>query len=192
MKFHIHGKQLDLGETLQTHAESRLTEMITKYSARPVEAVVTMSRDRHEFLCDATVHLSTGLRCQAKAHSSDVYECFENMLVRMETQLRRYKRRLKNHHANRSSPIKSSDASTYVLSSTLGDDSSDEPETLQPIIIAEVPTAVSSFSVGEAVMQMELSNANLLVFRNDAHGGVNVVYRRDDGNIGWIDPHSAE
>lgn len=188
MKIQIHGKQLDVGDALRSHVESRMTETISKYSARPTDATVTFSRDRHEFLCDAIVHLSTGLSCQAKAHSADVYQSYESTLEKMETQLRRYKRRLKNHHSSRKSPINSIGAATYVLSGASHDDGSDEPDSLQPIIVAETQTPVASFSVGEAVMQMELSHANLLVFRNDAHGGVNVVYRRDDGNIGWIDP----
>lgn len=190
MKIQVHGKQLDVGDALRAHVGTQLNEMVTKYSARPVEAVVTFSRDRHEFLCDATVHLSTGLTTQARSHANDVYESFDGTLDRMETQLRRYKRRLKNHHNSRMSPIKSISASTYVISSDqkAGDD---EPETLQPVIIAEAAASVSSLSVGEAVMQMELSHANMLVFRNDAHGRVNVVYRRDDGNIGWIDPKDA-
>ncbi len=191
MKIQVHGKQMETGDALRSHVGSQLSEMVNKYSARPVEAVVTFSRDRHEFLCDATVHLSTGLTTQAKARANDIYESFDGTLDRMETQLRRYKRRLKNHHSSRHTPIESGSASSYVI--TAGPTGQqDEPDTLQPVIIAETETKVSFLSVGEAVMQMELSHANMLVFRNVAHGRVNVVYRRDDGNIGWLDPKEAK
>jgi hypothetical protein len=106
----------------------------------------------------------------------------------MEKQLRRYKRRLKDHHKVRSQPVELFGASSYILAGS--DDASEaEPETLQPIIVAEMETKIPSLSVGEAVMQMELAGAPVLVFRNEGHDGVNVVYRRDDGNIGWIDPN---
>ncbi len=187
MKIQTHGKQIDVGDALRSHVENQLSLMIAKYSARPIEAIVTFSKDRHEFVSDVAVHLSTGLTTQAKAHANDVYESFGAALDRMETQLRRYKRRLKKHHGTRQSPVISTIADSYVLSSNDKDDA-DEPDSLLPIIIAESKSSVSSLSVGEAVMQMELTHANLLVFRNDAHGRVNVVYRRDDGNIGWIDP----
>ena len=105
----------------------------------------------------------------------------------MEKQLRRYKRRLKDHHRARAIPVELSEASAYILASeTEGEDS--EPESLQPIIVAEMETRIPSLSVGEAVMQMELAGVPVLVFRNEGKDGLNVVYRRDDGNIGWIDP----
>ena len=107
----------------------------------------------------------------------------------MEKQLRRYKRRLKDHHKDRVEPVELFGASSYILASEEASDDS-EPESLQPIIVAEMQTQIPSLSVGEAVMQMELAGAPVLVFRNEGKDGVNVVYRRDDGNIGWIDPGS--
>jgi ribosomal subunit interface protein len=190
MKIQIHGKQLDVGDTLRSHVDTQLSATVNKYSARPIEAIVTFSKDRHEFVCDAIVHLSTGLTTQASAHANDVYESFDGALDRMETQLRRYKRRLKNHHLSRTEPVGRTVAANYVISTDNTD--SDESDSLQPVIIAETSTTIPSLSVGEAVMQMELAHGNLLVFRNDAHGRVNVVYRRDDGNIGWLDPDSQK
>ena len=93
MKIQTHGKQIDVGDALRSHVESHLSQMIAKYSSRPIEAIVTFSKDRHEFVSDVAVHLSTGLTTQAKAHANDVYESFGSALDRMETQLRRYKRR---------------------------------------------------------------------------------------------------
>lgn len=105
----------------------------------------------------------------------------------MEKQLRRYKRRLKDHHRDRSEPVEILGGNSYILASDDADTAT-EPDTLQPIIVAEMETRIQSLSVGEAVMQMELAGAPVLVFRNESKNGVNVVYRREDGNIGWIDP----
>jgi len=190
MRIQVSGKNLDVGAALTTHVEERLTEVITKYTERPPEGNVTFSKEAHEFVCDISVHLSTGLNPQAKGRASDVYDCFEAALSRMEKQLRRYKRRLKDHHKDRVDPIESIGEPSYVLSST--PETADEPESLQPIIVAEMETRVQTLSVGEAVMQMELSGTNMLVFRNVQHGGVNVVHTRDDGNVGWIDPRNAK
>lgn len=105
----------------------------------------------------------------------------------MEKQLRRYKRRLKDHHKERAEPVELLGASSYILASD-SDSDAQEPDTLQPMIIAEMQTKVPTLSVGEAVMQMELSGDPVLLFRKEGQEGMNVVYRREDGNIGWIDP----
>lgn len=187
MRIQVTGKQIDVGDALRSRVESRLQDVVGKYFEHPVDAVVTFSKDGHSFVCDSSVHLSTGLTTQARATANDVYDSFEGAVERMEKQLRRYKRRLKDHHRSRQNPIESVLAASYVLAGNPGEDAP-EPETLQPVIIAETRTKVKSLSVGEAVMQMELEGAAFLVFRNDAHGGVNVVHQRADGNIGWIDP----
>lgn len=190
MQIRIHGKQIDVGEALSSRCEGRLEDVVNKYTERPVEASITFSKDRYEFVADISVHLSTGLTTKSQGKDADVYECFDKSLGRMETQLRRYKRRLKDHHKERKNPVESFDASAYILANDSTSDA-DEPESLKPVIVAEMETNVQSLSVGEAVMQMELNGANLLVFRNFSHGGVNVVYRRDDGNVGWIDPRTT-
>lgn len=188
MRYQISGKQIDIGAALQTHVQTELGEAVSKYAQRPTDALVVFSKSGHEFVCEATVHLSTGLTAQAKAHQNEIYAAFDACCEKMEKQLRRYKRRLKDHHKDRSEPVEISGASSYILASQ--DESEDqEPETLQPIIVAEMETKIPSLSVGEAVMQMELAGSPVLVFRNEGKTGLNVVYRRDDGNIGWIDPN---
>ena len=190
MRYQISGKQIDIGEALQTYVKTELGNIVDKYAQRPTDAHVIFSKSASEFSCETIVHLSTGLTTQAKAKAHEIYAAFDHCSEKMEKQLRRYKRRLKDHHRERSEPVELSGASSYILASdNEGGDS--EPESLQPIIISEMETKIPSFSVGEAVMQMELAGAPLLVFRNDRHDGVNVVYRRDDGNIGWIDPNKA-
>jgi ribosomal subunit interface protein len=187
MRYQISGKQIDIGEALQTHVQTELGESVKKYAERPTDASVIFSRSAHEYVCEATVHLSTGLTAQAKAHANEIYAAFDACCEKMEKQLRRYKRRLKDHHKDRSEPVELFGASSYILASEEAHSDS-EPESLQPIIVAEMETKIPSLSVGEAVMQMELAGAPVLVFRNEGKDGLNVVYRRDDGNIGWIDP----
>lgn len=187
MRYKISGKHIDIGNALQTHVEQELGGVVSKYAERPTDANVVFSKDAHEFVCEATVHLSTGLTASAKAHANDIYAAFDQCSEKMEKQLRRYKRRLKDHHRERAEPVEIMGASSYILASDHEDEAS-EPETLQPMIVAEMETKIPSLSVGEAVMQMEISGSPVLVFRNETKDGLNVVYRRDDGNIGWIDP----
>ena len=187
MRYQISGKQLDVGDALQTHVKNELGIVMEKYSQRPTDANIVFSRDAHTYVCESTVHLSTGLTAQAKGQANDVYAAFDACCERMDKQLRRYKRRLKDHHRDRAAPVEFGEASSYILAADEGVEG-DEPESLQPMIIAEMEARIPSISAGEAVMQMELAHAPVLVFRNERHGGLNVVYRRDDGNIGGIDP----
>lgn len=187
MQYQITGKQIDIGAALQTHVEAELGSVVDKYAERPTDANVVFSKSGHEFVCEATVHLSTGLTAQAKAHETEIYAAFDACADKMEKQLRRYKRRLKDHHRERAEPVELYGASSYILAAET-ETGDDEPTSLQPIIVAEMETRIPSLSVGEAVMQMELAGAPVLVFRNEGKDGLNVVYRRDDGNIGWIDP----
>jgi ribosomal subunit interface protein len=184
MRYQISGKQIDIGEALQTHVKQQLGVIIKKYAERPTDALIIFSRSAHEYVCEATVHLSTGLTAQARGHATEIYAAFDSCGEKMEKQLRRYKRRLKDHYRAPSQPVELSDASSYILAST----EDEEPDTLQPLIVAEMETKIPSLSVGEAVMRMEIAGASVLVFRNVKHGGINVVYQRDDGNIGWVDP----
>ena len=188
MRYQISGKHLDIGESLQTHVKTELNEIVQKYAERPTEAVITFSKDRHEYVCESSVHLSTGLTVNAKAHATEIYESFDGCGEKMEKQLRRYKRRLKDHHAQRSTPVETFGAPSYILAQEEGGEDTAEPDTLTPIIIAETQTNIKSLSVGEAVMQMELAGENVLIFQNEGQKRMNVVYKRADGNIGWIDP----
>ena len=191
MRYQISGKQIDVGDALSTHVKSELTETFDKYQQRPTDATVIFSRDAHNLTCDAVVHLSTGLNVQAKASDPDnIYAAFEKCREKMDKQLRRYKRRLKDHHKDRSGPVEYAAAPSYVLAADEDEWESQDDAGLQPIIVAEMETRVPTLSVGDAVMQMELAGAPMQVFRNEKHGGVNVVHRRDDGNVGWIDPRN--
>jgi ribosomal subunit interface protein len=187
MRYQISGKQLDVGEALQAHVKTELGETLGKYTQRPTDATVVFSRLAYEYTCEISAHLSSGLTAAAKGSANEVYAAFESCREHMDKQLRRYKRRLKDHQRERPEPVEFGAAGMYVLAAEPANGDS-EPESLKPIIIAEMEAKVPTLSVGEAVMQMEIAGAPLLVFRNEKHGGVNVVHRRDDGNVGWIDP----
>jgi ribosomal subunit interface protein len=191
MRYQISGKQIDIGEALQTHVKAELGEVVEKYAQRPTDAVIVFSRVAHEFVCETVIHLSTGLNAQAKGHAGEIYAAFESCREKMDKQLRRYKRRLRSHHRDRTAPVGFAEGSAYILAPT-EEPEDDDAATLQPIVIAEMETRIPAITVGEAVMQLELGTNKFLVFRNEGHGGVNVVYRRDDGNIGWIDPRNAK
>ena len=158
MRYQISGKQIDIGASLQAHVQAELGSVVDKYAERPTDANVVFSKSGHEFVCESTVHLSTGLTAQAKAHAPEIYAAFDSCCDKMEKQLRRYKRRLKDHHKDRAEPVELYNASSYILAS---DDvgAAEEPESLQPMIVAEMETKIPSLSVGEAVMQMELAGA---------------------------------
>ncbi|MCK8463230.1 ribosome-associated translation inhibitor RaiA [Aliiroseovarius sp. S1339] len=190
MQYQISGKQIDIGDALQVHVKDELSGVIQKYAERPTNAQVIFSKSAHEFVCETIVHLSTGLTAQAKGTATEIYAAFDHCADKMEKQLRRYKRRLKDHHKDRVDPVEVFGGASYILASEEGQDEADDA-TLQPMIIAEMETRIPSLSVGEAVMQMELAHAPVLVFRNEKTEGMNVVYRRDDGNVGWIDPKNA-
>ncbi|MBK0400554.1 ribosome-associated translation inhibitor RaiA [Limibaculum sp. M0105] len=191
MHITVSGKHIDIGDALRSHVEDRLDSAVAKYFDRAVGAGVVFSKDaRNFFKCDASVDLSTGLHAQAQAQADDIYAAFEQAVDRIEKQVRRYKRRLKNHHQNhREEGL--IPAQAYVLAGAEDDDAGADDATDQPVIIAETRTEIGTHSVGDAVMRMELAHAPFLIFRNESNGRLNVVFRRDDGNIGWIDPEFA-
>ncbi|WP_375260746.1 ribosome hibernation-promoting factor, HPF/YfiA family [Palleronia sp.] len=191
MRYQVSGKQIDIGEALQAHVQSEIDAVVEKYSSRPTDALCVFSRDGSGYCCETVLHLSSGMTVQARATNHDIYGACDAAVAKMEKQLRRYKRRLKNHNKERTTPVELFEASSYILASSESEEDA-EPDTLQPVIVAEMETRIPTLSVGEAVMQMELHGAPVLVFRNEKQGsGVNVVYRREDGNVGWIDPNTA-
>lgn len=190
MRYQISGKQMEIGEALQTHVKAELSDMFDKYAQRPTDATIVFSKDAHQHICEATIHLATGFTVSARGEATEPYACFEDCREKMDKQVRRYKRRLRDNHRSKTNPVEFAEVPAYVLAPDGGEDDA-EPATLQPMIIAEMEAKIPSLSVGEAVMQMELAGAPLLVFRNEKHGGVNVVHRRADGNVGWIDPPAS-
>ncbi len=185
MQIQISGKNIDVGDTLRAQIESRLASDVAKYFDGTVDGHVTIAKDGGEFKADCTVHLSTGMKLQSHGRAPDAYACFEIAADKLSKRLRRYKRRLKDHHTHRSEPVTSFEAPSYIIQAST--DAQDEPADLSPAIVAESTEQVQELSVGEAVMKLDISDVNFVLFRNSGNGGINVVYRRDDGNIGWLD-----
>ena len=192
MNIQVNGKKIDIGTSLTSHVNLKINELTSKYSILATEVTATFSKDRYEFLCHISIHISTGMTAQANGKANDIYASFENAIEKIAKQLRRYKRRLKNHHIDRKEPIEFINASSYVISPHIEEVDSHQTESLKPLIIAEMQTKIPTLSVGEAVMQMELTGSNLLIFNNSLHNKINLVHIREDGNIGWVDPEHSK
>ncbi len=191
MDIQVSGKNLDLGDALQTHVTGRLDDSVSKYFGRGAEAFVTFTRERHVVECEMTAHLYSGVFLAAHGEGGDAYAAFEEALEKLEKRVRRYKRRLKNHHVNGKAPMPSEQASYYMLAPLPDEDDESGAEAESdpaPVVVAEKMTALREMTVGAAVMQLDLAESPAIVFKNAAHGRLNVVYRRRDGHIGWIDP----
>ncbi len=184
------GKNIDIGDSLREHLSERLKDNVAKYFDGAVRAHVTVEKQRSNFTTDCTLHLSTGLTLQSHGEGGDAYSSFDTALEHLETRLRRYKRRLKNHHLNRKEPAAGVSAASYVIEPK--DESNADhavvEHDLNPAIVAENSATITELTVGEAVMQLDISNQPFILFRNAGHGELNVVYRRKDGHIGWVDP----
>jgi ribosomal subunit interface protein len=184
MSLRISGKNLDVGDALRSHVDARIGDAVKKYFDGGFTGHVTLEREGSGFKSDCSVHLDTGIVLQADGRAQDAHASFDRAAERIEKRLRRYKSRLKEHHpARRGDTIP---AAAYVLAAPEEDE--EVGADYSPVIIAEEATRLDTLSVGGAVMAMDLADLPVVVFRHAGHGGINVVYRRKDGNIGWVDP----
>ena len=189
MDIQVSGKNIDLGNALQTHVNEKVTDGVTKFFERGADVTVTFSRERHSVECEMVAHLASGVFLAAHGEAGDAYGAFDESLEKLEKRIRRYKRRLKNHHANGKAPLPAENAAFYVLE-PLPEETEDDPADADhdPVVVAESQTTLREMTVGAAVLQLDLAEQPAIVFKNAAHGRINVVYRRRDGHIGWIDP----
>jgi ribosomal subunit interface protein len=191
MQLRVTGKQMDVGDALRTHIEGSLTNLVGKYFGHGIEAHAVISREAHRYTCDLQVHVGRGILMQSSEKDSDVYQAADRAAERIAKRMRRYKRRLNDHHANGKDRVDQAiEARSYILAAEPEDheDTGSEHHDGQPLVVAEMAAEIPTLTVGEAVMRMDLAEMPTLMFRNSAHGGLNVVYRRNDGHIGWIDP----
>jgi len=186
MGLRVSGKNMDIGQALRETAEARIAEAIDKYFDGGFSGHVTMAKEGAGFHTECVIHLDTGVELQAKGESNDPHQSFESAASRLEKRLRRYKRRLKGHNRREASSIA---ATSYVIA-PFHEEEEVEPD-YAPTIVAEEATHLPEMSVADAVVELDLGETGAVVFRNAGHGGINVVYRRRDGNIGWIDPTLA-
>ncbi|ADU11818.1 MULTISPECIES: ribosome hibernation-promoting factor, HPF/YfiA family [Asticcacaulis] len=199
MQIQVTGKKVELGAALQERIETELNAGITKYFDRGgASAEVTISKQGHQFKADCWVRLASGQTLVAHAFGGDAHAAFDGTLDHMEKRIRRYKRRLKDHYPTNTptkhemAPLTVIQGSDLIDDEPELDDGMDHDSPPQPMIIAETEAAIRTLSVSQAVAELELSNYPVIMFRNAGHGGLSVLYRRPDGNIGWIDPERTK
>jgi ribosomal subunit interface protein len=196
MQVQVTGKHVDVGEALRSRVSDELSSSIGKYFDRDGGgADVVVSREGHSFRVDCAVTLASGQQLATHGLGGDAHVAFDVASAKMEKRIRRYKNRLKDHHPQ-ALARQAETAAYYVLQppdDDEGDDfEADEASFPEPMVIAETETPIDVMTVSMAVMELDLTESQTIVFRNAAHGGLSVVYRRPDGNIGWIDPQRTK
>jgi ribosomal subunit interface protein len=190
MSIRISGKNLDIGTALRSQVEERVAAALAKYSEGMGSGHVTVARDGAGFRTDCVINLGAGITLEASGSAVDAYASFDQTAIRIEKRLRRYKRRIKDRTSDVRAPADAAQ-STYSILEAPAEDEIEETE-YHPVVIAETTKPLASLSVSEAVLELDLAGVPALVFRHAGHGRVNVVYRRRDGTIGWVDPPSGE
>ncbi|QQG36233.1 MAG: ribosome-associated translation inhibitor RaiA [Micavibrio aeruginosavorus] len=196
MHITVQGKQMNVGDALRTHVTNKLEDMNSKYFNHGTDANITFSKEGHGhglIRAHISVRVGSSIMVMADAEEGDAYLAFDTAAEKAAKQLRRYKRRLRDHH-DRLQRTPESDmlkARDYTLSSNDSDEEGDLPKGDEALVIAEMTTHIPTLTVSEAVMRLDLAHQNAFLFRSAKHGGINMVYRRADGNIGWVDPGLA-
>ena len=196
MQLTVQGKQMDVGEALRVHVSEKLEDLNQKYFNRAIDAVVTLSPEASLTKTHISIRVGKDIMVMSDATEHDAYVSFDHAAEKVAKQLRRYKKMLRDHHERMDETPEAEilKARDYVLATT-GTEAKeqDNEENLSetgdnPAVIAEMVTNIQAMTVSEAVMRLDLSGENAILFRNPNHDGLNMVYRRSDGNIGWVDP----
>ena len=196
MELNVHGQQIDVGDALRTHVSDKLEDLNQKYFNHGTFATVTFSREGHgnpQTKAHISIQMGKNIMVVADAVANDPYVSFESAAEKVGKQLRRYKRRLRDHHARMEQTPESEiiKARKYVLAATPEQDQDNASEAesgTDPVVIAELSKDIETMSVSEAVMRMDLSDETAMVFKNASNSKINMIYRRSDGNISWVDP----
>jgi ribosomal subunit interface protein len=191
MPFRISGKNIDIGEALRARVNARVAEAMEKYFDGGYSGHVTVGKEGFGFRTECAVHLDSGVMLQAEGMAADAYASADQAAIRIEKRLRRYHRRLKERPLTRADGVRSEaapevEAPSYIIAAPEHDQ--EDTGEFNPIIIAESTTALKQLSVSEAVTELDMTGAPVVVFRHAGHGRINLVYRRADGHIGWVDP----
>lgn len=190
MQINVKGKQLDVGDSLRTHVQETISELTQKYFPTALEANVTLTKDAYLYRAEVTVHPAKGHVVQASGAAAEPYPAFDEAARTMAKRLQRYRSRLQDRHGR--TPTDEVAASLNVKKVIFGGASltapADEPAGDEPLVVAEMATPILTLTVSEAVMQLELEDLPALLFTNKGNGSLNMIYRRQDGNIGWVDP----
>jgi len=188
MTIQVTGKNIDAGDAFKTYTTERVSSILEKYIGPEISGHVRLEKERAGYRTSCSIRLRTGLLVEAHGDGSDAYASADVAIERLEKRVRRYKRRLKSHHNGRDAQKKDAETRAADYTVRVDEEAVDEGNTQSPVIIAETERGIRELPVKDAVMQLDLTEQPFLVFRNAAHGGLNVVYRRADGHIGWIDP----
>lgn len=190
MTIRVSGKSISVGEALRGRVSDRTDEVLRKYFDGNYSGHITLSKDGFGFRTDCTLHLDSGVTLEADSNAADAYASADQALALIEKRLRRYKSRLKDRSARKSHAaavaIAEMEAPSYIIEAPL--EGEDELTAYNPVIIAEATTSLRRFSVSEAVMELDFTGAPVIVFQHGSSGRVNIIYRRPDGNVGWVDP----
>jgi len=193
MTLRISGKSISVGDALRSRVSERTDEVLRKYFDGNYSGHITLSKDGFGFRTDCSLHLDSGITLEADSNATDAYASADQALVMIEKRLRRYKSRLKDRSARKTyaanAALADIDAPSYVIEAPAGGD--EEVTAYSPVIIAEATTSLKRLSVSEAVMELDLTGAACIVFQHGSSGRVNIIYRRTDGNVGWVDPPAA-
>ncbi|GHC79913.1 ribosome hibernation-promoting factor, HPF/YfiA family [Limoniibacter endophyticus] len=189
MNLRVSGKHMDIGAAFRERIEGRIGEAIDKYFDGGFSGQVTVAKTGTRFTADCLVHLDSGVALQTSGQAQEPTAAFDDAAERFEKRLRRYKRRLKSHQGNGNGQ----DAVdiSYTVMSGFDEDDEEIPDDYAPTVVAEQTLALRTLSVAQAVIELDLQGGAVLVFNNAGTGAINIVYRRNDGNIGWIDPSNA-
>jgi ribosomal subunit interface protein len=201
MTLRVSGKSINIGEAIRGRVEGRTEEVLRKYFDGNYSGHFIFSKDGFGFKADCALHLDSGVTLEADAMAADAYASADQALVQIEKRLRRYKSRLKDRSARKAYAESEAmtaigangiDASSYVLEGPSYDEDEEEITAFNPVVIAESTHTLRRFSVSEAVMELDMTGAPVIVFQHGSSERVNIIYRRSDGNVGWIDPPAAK
>ena len=187
MPFRVSGKNIDIGEALRERVSARVVEALSKYFNGGYSGHVTVEKEGFGFRTECAIHLDSGITLHTEGMAADAYSSADQAALRIEKRLRRYKRRLKDRSASQNGNAAGAGAPSYVIAAP-DLESEEETTAFNPVIITESTTALERLSVSDAVMELDMTGATVIVFRHAVSGRVNMVYRRRDGNIGWVDP----
>jgi ribosomal subunit interface protein len=201
MQLTVKGRHIDTGDAFRRHAEDSLSAVFDKYFGDAIEATVTLSREAHLFRAQVSAHVGRGIELVASGEADQIYPAFDQAVERLAKRLRRHKRRLRDHNSSvkpaeelaerlmaRQVVLSGDDAGEGAPEGAPDDGAAGASAPDEPIVIAEMELEVPELTVHEAVMRLDLAELPAFMFRNRSHGGLNMVYRRPDGHVGWVDP----
>lgn len=201
MNVKVTGRHIDVGDALRGHAADEVDTIVRKYFDDGLESSVVFGKRGAFFECEIAVHVGRGIYARGTDEADDPYVAFNRAAEHVAKRLRRHKRRLRDHHMNQTREVETLAAQQYILAGepeadeaeieageTAGDAAAETQGVAEPVVVAEMTAEVATLTVGEAVMRLDLEDLPALMFRNAAHGGLNMIYRRPDGNVGWLDP----